>query len=51
MRQLIGDDQTDDPSDMVGMELGILAPVKTNPSYICLEELRKTQTPSSRFRI
>jgi hypothetical protein len=42
MRQLLGDDQTDDPSDMVGMELGILAPVKTNPSYICLEELRKT---------
>jgi hypothetical protein len=38
----LGDDQTDDPSDMVGMELGILAPVKTNPSYICLEELRKT---------
>jgi len=42
MRQLLGDDQTDDPSDMAGMELGILASVKTNQSYICLEELRKT---------
>jgi hypothetical protein len=50
-RQLLGDDKTDDPSDIAGMELGILAPVKTNQSYICLEELRKTQTPSSQFRI
>jgi hypothetical protein len=42
MPQLLGDDETDDPSDMAGVELGILAPVKTNQSYICLEELRKT---------
>jgi len=51
MRQLSGDDQTDDQSDMAGMKLGILAFVKTNQSYICLEEMRKTQTPPSRFRI
>jgi hypothetical protein len=48
---LLEDDQSDDPSDMASMELGILAPVKTNQSYICLEELRITQTSSSRLRI
>ena len=51
MRQLVGGDETNEPPDIAGMEFGILAPVKTNHSDICLEELSKTQTPSSRFRI
>jgi hypothetical protein len=34
MRQFLDDDQTDDPSDMAGMELGILAPVETNYSFV-----------------
>ena len=51
MRELLGDDETNVPSDMAGMDFGILAPLKTNQSYICLEELRKTQTSSSPFRI
>jgi hypothetical protein len=45
MRQPLGDDQTDDPSDVAGMKLGILASAETNQSCICLEEMRKTQTP------